>query len=197
MEYYLEYEGNRIPYTIVRSRRRTLAIEIRNETQEVRVIVRVPERMKTAEIEQFIELKKRWIIEKYTALLVDKMEKDIIRIPDYMTQEWLETEGMARFREKIILWAGRMNIRYGRVSIRDQKTRWGSCSGKGNLNFNWRLLMMPEDIMDYVIVHELAHRREMNHSPRFWQIVENYIPDYQKRRQWLKENGGRYMEAVR
>lgn len=197
MSDYIEYEGKRIPYTIIRSKRRTMAIEIRKESQVIQVFVRVPERMRTAEIDRFIELKKRWIIEKYTSLLMNKTGKDRIRIPEYMTQEWLETEGIARFREKIILWAERMHIQYGRVSIRDQKTRWGSCSGKGNLNFNWRLLMMPEYIMDYVIVHELAHRREMNHSPRFWQIVENYIPDYQKRRQWLKDNGSYYMEAVR
>lgn len=194
MNNYVEFEGMRIPYEIVRSERRTLAIEVKKGPQ---VIVRAPKRMRTADIVQFIELKKRWIIDKYKAVLVDKADENRIQIPEYMTQAWLETEGVDRFRRKIIAWAQKMQIDYGRVSIRDQKTRWGSCSSKGNLNFNWRLLMMPEEIMDYVIVHELAHRREMNHSPRFWQIVEKYIPDYQKRLQWLKANGSRYMEAGR
>lgn len=183
----------KVPYTVIRSDRRTLAIEIK---QGPEVIVRAPRRMRMKDIEQFIEMKKRWIIEKYTAALVDKSAEDKMKIPEYMTQEWLRTEGAARFQKKITEWAQRMQIDYGRVSIRDQKTRWGSCSSKGNLNFNWRLLMMPEEIMDYVIVHELAHRREMNHSQRFWRIVETYIPDYQNRLQWLKENGSRYLEAV-
>ena len=89
-----------------------------------------------------------------------------------------------------------MKVTYGRITIRDQKTRWGSCSSRGNLNFNWRLLLMPERVMDYVIVHELAHRREMNHSAAFWQIIETYLPDYRERRQWLKENGVRYAGPV-
>lgn len=194
MNYYIEIEGEQIPYTVIRSERRSMAIEIQKGP---RVIVRVPKWMKAADIERFIESKKRWIIEKYRALLVDKSEESKMQIPEYMTQVWLETEGAACFQRKVTVWAQKMQIDYGRMSIRDQKTRWGSCSSKGNLNFNWRLLMMPEEIMDYVVVHELAHRREMNHSPRFWQIVEMYIPDYQKRRQWLKENGSRYMEAGR
>mgnify|MGYP002547163680 CR=1 FL=1 len=82
-----------------------------------------------------------------------------------------------------------MGVSYGRVSIRDQRTRWGSCSGKGNLNFNWKLSLVPDEILDYVVVHELAHRKEMNHSQRFWAEVERILPDYKARRKWLKEFG--------
>ena len=85
-----------------------------------------------------------------------------------------------------------MGISYGMISIREQKTRWGSCSSKGNLNFNWKLILMPEEILDYVVVHELAHRKEMNHSRAFWAIVEQVLPDYQERRDWLKKNGSFY-----
>ena len=113
----------------------------------------------------------------------------MMEIPEYVTEQWLRTEGAERFHQKTAFWAARMKVSYGRITIRDQKTRWGSCSSRGNLNFNWRLLLMPERVMDYVIVHELAHRREMNHSAAFWQIVETYLPDYRERRQWLKENG--------
>ncbi len=76
-----------------------------------------------------------------------------------------------------------------RITIRNQKTRWGSCSSKGNLNFNWRLLMAPAGILDYVVVHELCHLLYLNHSRQFWQAVESILPDYQKRRNWLKANG--------
>ena len=85
-----------------------------------------------------------------------------------------------------------MGVSYGSITVRDQKTRWGSCSAKGNLNFNWKLVLMPEEILEYVVVHELAHRLQMNHSTEFWDEVEKILPDYRKRRQWLKENGQKY-----
>ncbi len=90
-------------------------------------------------------------------------------------------------------YARQMQVSYGRVAVKDQKTRWGSCSAKGNLNFNWRLILAPGEVLDYVVVHELAHRREMNHSVRFWNLVESVLPDYQQRKRWLKENGDRLM----
>lgn len=82
---------------------------------------------------------------------------------------------------------------YGRISIRKQKTRWGSCSREGNLNFNSLLMMAPPEVLDYVVVHELCHRLEMNHSARFWAQVEKVIPDYRKPRKWLKEHGSQLM----
>ena len=85
-----------------------------------------------------------------------------------------------------------MGVSYGSITVREQKTRWGSCSAKGNLNFNWKLVLMPEEILDYVVVHELAHRLQMNHSTEFWDEVEKILPDYRNRRQWLKENGQKY-----
>ena len=81
---------------------------------------------------------------------------------------------------------------YTSITIRDQKTRWGSCSAKGNLNFNWKLVLMPPEILDYVVVHELAHRLQMNHSAAFWAEVGKILPDYRERRQWLKVNGQKY-----
>ncbi|MGA2191865.1 MAG: SprT family zinc-dependent metalloprotease [Nitrospirota bacterium] len=79
--------------------------------------------------------------------------------------------------------------RFGRISIRDQKTRWGSCSSKGNLSFNWRLIMAPPKVIEYLVVHELTHREHPNHSKRFWAKVEKRCPGYQEREAWLKENG--------
>lgn len=89
-----------------------------------------------------------------------------------------------------------MGVSYGRISIREQKTRWGSCSSQGNLNFNWRLIFAPENVLDYVVVHELAHRKEMNHSKAFYAIVESVLPDYRVSRKWLRDNGDRLWSAV-
>ena len=82
-----------------------------------------------------------------------------------------------------------IGVDYGRITIRMQKSRWGSCSSKGNLNFNCLLMNAPDEITDYVIVHELCHRKEMNHSPKFWAHVEAVLPDYKERRKWLKDHG--------
>ena len=90
------------------------------------------------------------------------------------------------FETKTKKYAAQMNVTYGRIAIRNQQTRWGSCSSKGNLNFNYRLFFLPEELRDYVIVHELAHRRQMNHSKLFWAEVEKVMPDYKVRRQALK-----------
>ncbi|MBU1017690.1 M48 family metallopeptidase [Patescibacteria group bacterium] len=77
---------------------------------------------------------------------------------------------------------------YNRVTLRDQKSRWGSCSRLKNLNFNWRLIMAPIEIIDYVVAHELCHLKEMNHSSRYWALVTQAIPDHKERRKWLREN---------
>ena len=88
---------------------------------------------------------------------------------------------------RVDYYAAQMHVSYGRIAIRCQKTRWGSCSQKGNLNFNCLLMKLPPEIIDYVVVHELCHRLQMNHSPKFWAEVEKVLPDYKKYRKWLKE----------
>ena len=80
-----------------------------------------------------------------------------------------------------------MGVTYNRIFIKEQKTRWGSCSSSGNLNFNWKLILIDEELLDYVVVHELAHRKQMNHSQQFWQEVEKILLDYKERRRRLKE----------
>lgn len=89
--------------------------------------------------------------------------------------------------DRVAYYAALIPVSYGRIAIRCQKTRWGSCSQKGNLNFNCLLMKLPPEIIDYVVVHELCHRLQMNHSRLFWTEVEKVLPDYKKRRKWLKE----------
>lgn len=105
---------------------------------------------------------------------------------------WYRKYARETLQRKAAFYSTRMQTDYKRITIKEQKTRWGSCSSKGNLNFNWKLVMMPEAIIDYVVVHELAHRKHMDHSSSFWKEVEKVLPDYRERRNWLKKNGGHF-----
>ena len=91
--------------------------------------------------------------------------------------------------EKVQQFARQMGVTYGRITVRSQRTRWGSCSAKGNLSFNCLLMLCPEEVQDYVVIHELCHRKEMNHSAAFWTEVEKHCPNYRSHRKWLKDNG--------
>ena len=108
----------------------------------------------------------------------------------------LAEEAIAVIPDKVAYYAQKIGVTYGRITIRNQKSRWGSCSAKGNLNFNCLLMLAPEKVLDYVIVHELCHRKEMNHSARFWKEVEQVMPDYKERRIWLKTHGGVLIERM-
>ncbi|MBQ8507688.1 MAG: M48 family metallopeptidase [Clostridia bacterium] len=96
---------------------------------------------------------------------------------------------LRRIREELGSYAPRIGVEFGRVAIRDQKSRWGSCSAKRNLNFNWKLIMAPPQALEYVVIHELCHLIEFNHSPRFWRLVESQMPEYESWKKWLKTHG--------
>ncbi|MDR3599160.1 MAG: SprT family zinc-dependent metalloprotease [Desulfosporosinus sp.] len=104
-------------------------------------------------------------------------------------EQWYISQAKTIIRERLEPFSDDIGVRLNEVRFKNQKTRWGSCSQKGNLNFNWKLVMAPMYIIDYVVVHELCHFIQMNHSKEFWQQVGNRIPDYKERRKWLKENG--------
>jgi predicted metal-dependent hydrolase len=104
-------------------------------------------------------------------------------------EAWYRRQAQTIVTERLALWNQRYGFTYHRVTIKEQKTRWGSCSRQGNLNFNWRLLLAPLDILDYVLIHELSHLKEQNHSPRFWAVVALACPEYRARRHWLREHG--------
>ena len=171
----------KITYEWVKSNRKTIAIQIK---EDGRVVVRTPYSMSRVKAEQFIEERRDWILKNQKALKEKQDQK--MMITQEMRKAGVE-KAMEIFPKRVEYYARLMGISYGRITIREQKTRWGSCSGKGNLNYNWKLTLMPPEILDYVVVHELAHRKEMNHSRDFWKIVEQVLPDYQKRRKRLKE----------
>ncbi len=103
--------------------------------------------------------------------------------------EWYREQARAVISERVKLYAARHGFTYRKIRITSARTRWGSCSSMGNLNFTWRLVMAPPEVIDYVVVHELAHLRVNNHSKEFWNQVERIMPDYKQRLKWLKENG--------
>ena len=100
-------------------------------------------------------------------------------------EKWFREQARLVFTQKAETFKAVMGLNYKDILIRGQKTRWGSCSPAGNITLNWKLLMAPEEIVDYVIIHELAHRKHMNHSGRFWQLVERYCPRWKEHRKWL------------
>ncbi len=104
-------------------------------------------------------------------------------------EKWYRREAAAVFEEKAEEFAKRLHVSFEDIRIKDQKSRWGSCSSKRNMNFNWRLLMAPEPVCDYVIIHELCHLIHMNHSADFWNLVESICPDYRQYKKWLREKG--------
>ena len=171
---------------IIRSRRKTISLEI---TRELEAVVRAPMALPEAEIRRFLVEKADWI-EKARERMRARLAPALTQPP--FTPEELRSlaERMAReFPPRVRAWAARLGVSYGRITVRAQHSRWGSCSSKGNLNFNCLLMLCPAEVQDYVIVHELCHRREMNHSPRFWALVGSALPDYEARKAWLKKNG--------
>ncbi len=180
----------RIEYRLIRIRRRTICIEV---TSGGEIVVKAPYYASKKEIEDFLMRKVEWIGEKRQEVF-DRL------IGEDGTPVVLETIGEDQIRElsgkmkkefvpRVRNFASAMGITVGRISIRNQKTRWGSCSSEGNLNFNCLLMLAPESVRDYVIVHELCHRLEMNHSKRFWDLVSSYIPDYKQSIKWLDTEG--------
>ena len=180
-------------FQIIQSSRKTISIQI---TKDAQIIVRAPRSMSKAEIQSFVESKSEWI---------EKHRKEVEqRLATRNTQEAISSEQVKELAEqaveyiptRVAYYAEIIGVTYGRITIRNQRTRWGSCSGKGNLNFNCLLMLMPKEIIDYVIVHELCHRKEMNHSIAFWKEVEKVLPDYRECRMWLKDNGGSFIERM-
>lgn len=177
-----------VPYEIIRSDRRTVEIQI---TAQGRVAVRCPRRMRAEDIQKIVESKEAWIRDR----LAKRGDPSAEKLTDNGLKQLCEQAGEV-IPERVAHYAGILGVTYHRITIRSQRTRWGSCSSKGNLNFNCLLAWVPLEVLDYVVVHELCHRIEMNHSTRFWSQVERVLPDYKARRKWLKANGPQLMARL-
>ena len=178
-------------YELIRSSRKTLGIEIKKDGS---LIVRSPRRLAKAEIERFLEKHSEWIL-KHRAKALAQAEKnaDIEKLtrPEIVA---LAHKASQVIPERVRHYAPLIGVDYGRITIRKQKTRWGSCSSRRNLNFNCLLMLAPPEVLDSVVVHELCHLKEMNHSERFYKEVLRVYPEYWKWHGWLKENGGRLLQ---
>lgn len=111
------------------------------------------------------------------------------KTPEELLRKWYIDAAKRLLTEKTLFWSTKIGVAVNKLSLRDQKTRWGSCSPNGNINYNWRIIMAPPPIVDYLIVHELCHLRFPNHSAAYWNFVASFLPDYKNRRNWLKVNG--------
>ena len=172
-------------YRLVKSRRKTLSVSVKGGIVEVKAPIGLSE----IEIERFLLKHSQWIEKKLKES--ESLKKDIDNEPKLSMDEIrkLANEALKVVPERVAYYAGKMHVTYGRITIRNQKSRWGSCTSKGNLNFNCLLMLAPREVLDSVVVHELCHRKHMDHSKRFYEDILKVYPDYYKWDAWLKENG--------
>ena len=171
---------------VIRSRRKTLALQV---SDKGKVIVRAPYYVSADTIRHFVECHLDWI-EKQQIKIADAAERNSkTRMLSEADLADLKNKAREDFVNRVAYYAPRVGVTYGRICIRQQKSKWGSCSSKGNLNFNCLLMLAPEEVRNYVVVHELCHRKQMNHSQMFWAEVERILPDYRDSRLWLKRHG--------
>lgn len=177
-----------LSYQIIRSARKTIGIQIMPDGS---VVVRCPKRMRQDDVKRFVESKSDWI-EKHLVgrdlAAPEKLNEQELKILREKTRKLVT--------ERVKHYAATIGVHYNQIAIRTQRTRWGSCSSKGNLNFNCLLGLTPPEVLEYVVVHELCHLIEMNHSKQFWDAVERIIPDYKVHRKWLKDNGNKLIAKL-
>lgn len=195
-ERYIETkDGERIIIKILHSNRKTIGITV---DKDANVILRLPKWVSEKKGLEFAREKSDWIEEK---ILLQKDRKKQAQLMENEIRSNLSPEHERALKKRYIeaaheyfpkrcdYYANILGVTYGRIRIAEQKTRWGSCSSRGTLSFNWKLMLAPMRVLDYVVVHELCHLIEMNHSPRFWALLESIMPEYKEYRKWLKENG--------
>lgn len=180
-------------YRVIRSNRTTIALQIKDGE----LIVRAPKRINQAEIEAMIEQHRSWIEKHLQKAEAHRQAAEAL--PPLTMDEIQALADQARkvIPERVRYYAPLVGVSYGRITIRNQRTKWGSCSAQGNLNFNCLLMLTPPEVLDSVVVHELCHRKEMNHSERFYAEVLRVFPDYKKWDRWLKEHGSVLMQRMK
>ncbi len=172
-------------YEIIRSDRKTISAQIKNG----KLIVRAPKKMAAEEIDRFLLQHKRWIETHLAKAQAQQAEKEALQKLTTEEIRALANRAAKVIPQRVAYYAPLIGVTYGRITIRNQRSKWGSCSSKGNLNFNCLLMLAPPEVLDSIVVHELCHRKEMNHSDRFYAEVLRVFPDYWAQHKWLKENG--------
>ena len=174
-----------IPYTIKRHKRaRRVIISVHPSGD---VVVTLPTRAPVERAEMFVQARMPWILQTQ-AKLKKKFEGKIALKQSRKEYVALKNQALAFTHERIAVYNTHYKFNFGRISIRMQKSRWGSCSRKGNLNFNYKLVHLPIELADYIVVHELCHLKEMNHGQNFWDLVAETVPDHKKLRNTLRSN---------
>lgn len=216
-----------IPHKLVRSKRRTLGLQI---TRDAMLVIRAPLRLSEKDICGFVKRQLPWIIKKQKAVREFQSSKTVREFKDggkflflgreyslikssdtirrviledenlvlsakyfekaeKFLEKWYREEAYEYISERTRYFAKVMGLKYSKIKLGTASTRWASCGPTGNLNFNWKLIMAPREVVDYVVVHELAHIEIKDHSARFWKQVARYCPNYDRYRQWLRKNG--------
>lgn len=181
-------------FQIVRSDRKSCAIQVK---QDGTVLVRAPRKMSEKDILELVRQKADWIARAKEKVYVRNQTRAQLPPLTYEDIKRLADQALAVIPPRVSYFASLMKVKYGRITVRNQKSRWGSCSSEGNLNFNCLLMLTPSYVVDYVIVHELCHRKHMNHSAAFWAEVKRVLPQYEVAYDWLKANGGALIERMK
>jgi predicted metal-dependent hydrolase len=192
---------------LIRTKRKSITLEV---TAEAKLVVRAPLKTPLVYLERLIEKKTSWILskqkmaEKQKAVNNKPLDNDQLlylgnscKFDSYDEQDikkWYTEHAMKVIKERVDCYSRTTGIYCKSVKISNARRRWGSCGPKGSLNFTWRLVMAPIEVIDYVVVHELAHILVRNHSKVFWAKVRAIMPDYEERRKWLREN--RYLAEI-
>ncbi len=184
---------NGIPIQTIRSSRKTLAIQISDNV----LIVRAPMNMSEKDILAFLNEKRVWIEKHWEKRVKEKNAREALTPLTNDDIRALADKALEVMPKKVAYYAKLIGVDYGSITIRNQKTRWGSCSDKGNLNFNCLLMLMQDEVIDSIVVHELCHRKHMNHSTAFYAEIEKVFPKYKECQKWLKEHGGEIMGRMK
>ncbi len=172
-------------FEVIRSDRKTMAAEIKHN----KLIVRAPRWATDNDVDRFLRQNEKWIEKHLAKARAREKARECVRKLTPEEINALAKSARETIPERVAHYAPLVGVTYGSIAIRRQRSRWGSCSSKGNLNFNCLLMLAPPGVLDSVVVHELCHRREMNHSKKFYAEVLRVFPDYWQQHKWLKENG--------
>ena len=176
-------------YTLIRSSRKTVAIQIRSGY----ITVRAPLKMQKSAIDDFVQKHEKWLIRHLEKNNKLNSELENVTVLSDSELKGLKNKAENYIPQRVEHYANRLNVNYGKISFRFQKTRWGSCSSSGNLNFNCLLMLAPTDVIDAIIAHELCHRKHMNHSKDFYEELLRICPNYEYCNTYLKEHGAAIM----